>query len=219
MLENCNNLKLVEEYLRLGQKAMLAIKYSKIPVISALKGMALGGGSELLLHSSGVAAHIETNSGLVETGVGLIPGWGGCKEMILRSKTKEDLEAAFRNIITGKVSSSAYELQEILKIENFQIAMNVNRVLEVSKDLALESYKKQEYNRYLISVDWQKIISEFDGYDHVIATNLAEIFANNNANEEDLLKQEREIFIKLLSNKFTQDRITYMLQTGKRLKN
>ena len=219
MLENCNNLELVEEYLRLGQKAMLAIKYSKIPVISALKGMALGGGSELLLHSSGVAAHIETNSGLVEAGVGLIPGWGGCKEMILRAKTKEELVEAFRNIITGKVSSSAYELQDILKIENFQIVMNVNRVLEVSKDLALKSDKKQEYNRDLIRVDWQKIISEFDGYDQVIASELAALFANNNANEEDLLKQEREIFIKLLSNKFTQDRITYMLQTGKRLKN
>lgn len=69
------NFKLIEGLLQLGQKAMLRLKYSKIPVISCARGSALGGG--ILLHSNFVVAHQNLNSGLVELGVGLIPGWGG----------------------------------------------------------------------------------------------------------------------------------------------
>ena len=60
------------------------MKYAPIPVVGAPAGMALGGGCEILLHSSAVQAHAETYMGLVEVGVGLLPGWGGCKEMLAR---------------------------------------------------------------------------------------------------------------------------------------
>ena len=63
---------------------MLAVKYCKMPFIAAVKGFALGGGCELLLHSAGVIANIESNVGLVEMQVGLVPGWGGIKEVMLR---------------------------------------------------------------------------------------------------------------------------------------
>src|SRR6185437_15877490 len=70
-----------------GQNAYKAAKYAPFPVVSAPSGMALGGGCEILLHSAAVQAHAESYLGLVETGVGLVPGWGGCKEMVTRHVT------------------------------------------------------------------------------------------------------------------------------------
>lgn len=218
MLENANNLPLIDGYLKLGQQAMMAIKYSKIPVIAGLKGMALGGGCEFLLHSKAVVAHIETNSGLVESGVGLIPGWGGCKELILRAKTQEDLIAAFRMIMEGRVSSSAYELQEMLKLDQFQVSMNMNRVISDSKKLALKEFNQYKIGRGLIKIDLEKIILSYEGYDQIIARELAKLFIMNDALEQELLDMERSVFLKLLGNKLTQDRISYMLKEGKRLK-
>lgn len=222
ILDNIGNLNLIDEYLKLGQKAMMLLKYSKLNVISALKGKALGGGSEILLHSSAISAHIETNSGLVESSVGLIPGWGGCKEMILRSNTAEDLIESFKNIIFGKISSSAYELQKMLKLDQLKVVMNSNRVFQESKILALNNSTKNIHNpKQNIDVEWEKVISDMNliGYDKIIAYELSSLFANNQITENELLNKEREIFIKLLSNKLTQDRISHMLKFGKKLKN
>lgn len=219
MLDNSSNLALVENYLKLGQQAMMAIKYSNIPVIAGLKGMALGGGAEILLHSTAVVSHIETNSGLVEAGVGLIPGWGGCKEMIIRSNTKEELLGAFKIIMDGKISSSAYELKEMLKLDNFQISMNINRVISDCKNISSHKFTKFKRDRELLKIDWEEAILSYEGYDQVIARALAELFIINDSSEEELLEKERFVFLKLLSNKLTQDRIRYMLDHSKRLKN
>ncbi len=67
-----------------GQDTYMALKYAPFPVVGGSSGMALGGGCELLLHCDAVAAHLETYAGLVEAGVGVIPGWGGCKELLFR---------------------------------------------------------------------------------------------------------------------------------------
>ena len=77
----------VEHLLRKGQELYRALKYAPFPVVGAPSGMALGGGCEILLHCDAVQAHAETYSGLVEAGVGLVPGWGGCKEMLVRWST------------------------------------------------------------------------------------------------------------------------------------
>lgn len=99
------------------QKTMMRMRYSSIPVVAAPHGMALGGGCELCMHSDKVVAHAETYMGLVEFGVGLIPGGGGTKEFALRlsDELKEgDIRTnAFLNrylsIGQAKVSTSAYE--------------------------------------------------------------------------------------------------------------
>ncbi|MCY3829170.1 MAG: 3-hydroxyacyl-CoA dehydrogenase NAD-binding domain-containing protein, partial [Rhodospirillaceae bacterium] len=75
---------MIEGMLENGQKGMKAMKYAAFPVVAAPSGMALGGGCELLLHAAAVQAHAETYAGLVEAGVGVLPGWGGCKEMLVR---------------------------------------------------------------------------------------------------------------------------------------
>ena len=68
------------------------IRQIRKPVIAAVSGFALGGGCEILLHSDAIQAHAETYPGLVEVGVGVIPGWGGCKEMLLRLKFQKPIE-------------------------------------------------------------------------------------------------------------------------------
>ena len=100
------------------QKATMALKYARVPVVAAPHGMALGGGCEVVLHSDAVVAHAETYMGLVEIGVGLLPAGGGTKELALRAvRLAEQLEIdvspllfqAFQTIGMAKVSTSAAE--------------------------------------------------------------------------------------------------------------
>ncbi|QWV95405.1 3-hydroxyacyl-CoA dehydrogenase/enoyl-CoA hydratase family protein [Geomonas oryzisoli] len=101
------------------QRAMMAIKYSKIPVVAAPHSLVMGGGCETCLHADAINAHAETYMGLVEIGVGLIPAGGGTKEMAIRAirlAEANDTDVSpfllknYRNIAMAKVSSSATEL-------------------------------------------------------------------------------------------------------------
>jgi 3-hydroxyacyl-CoA dehydrogenase len=101
------------------QKAMMAIKYSKIPVVAAPHNMALAGGCEVCLHADAMNPHAETYMGLVEVGVGLLPAGGGTKELAIRAiKLAEEYDTDvspfiiknFTNIAMAKVSTSATEL-------------------------------------------------------------------------------------------------------------
>lgn len=100
------------------QKATSRLRYCQIPTVAAVKGMALGGGCEILLHCDHVVAHLESYMGLVEVGVGLLPAGGGCKEMALRAfqeaqlaqtKVMPLLQKYFLQIGKGEVSSSAHD--------------------------------------------------------------------------------------------------------------
>lgn len=101
------------------QEAMMAVKYSKIPVVAAPHGTVLGGGCEICLHADAMVPHAETYMGLVEIGVGLLPAGGGTKEMAIRAITLAEVNNAdispfifknFMNIAMAKVSTSAAEL-------------------------------------------------------------------------------------------------------------
>jgi 3-hydroxyacyl-CoA dehydrogenase len=101
------------------QRAMMAIKYSKIPVVAAPHNLAMGGGCETCLHSDAINPHAETYMGLVEIGVGLLPAGGGTKEMAIRAIALAEENGAdvtpflvknYQNIAMGKISSSAAEL-------------------------------------------------------------------------------------------------------------
>lgn len=82
--------KQIRGIIKQGQDSYMALKYAPFPVVVGVSGMALGGGCEILLHADAVQAHVETYTGLVEVGVGIIPGWGGCKEMIIRHLQSEE---------------------------------------------------------------------------------------------------------------------------------
>ena len=104
------------------QEALMAMKYCAIPVVAAPFGLTLGGGCEVALHCDAVIAHAETNMGLVEIGVGLLPAGGGTKEMALRAmglaahyqaEAQPFIAKLFMNIVTAKVSGSAAELHDM----------------------------------------------------------------------------------------------------------
>ena len=129
------------------QQAMMRMRYSSIPVVGTPHGLTLGGGCELNLHCDRVVASAESYIGLVEFGVGLIPGGGGTKEMTLRTALKyEDGEPEFnllRNtymtISTAKVSTSAAEAFDLGFLRRGdEIVVNPNRVIAQAKAAAIE---------------------------------------------------------------------------------
>ena len=125
----------------MGQRTFGAMKYAPFPVVGAPAGMALGGGCEILLHCDAIVAHAETYAGLVEAGVGLIPAWGGCKELLARFSRPgiagpvpggpmPPVSRAFEMVGLAKVSQSAAEARELgILRRGDAIVMNRDRVL------------------------------------------------------------------------------------------
>ncbi|WP_420580464.1 3-hydroxyacyl-CoA dehydrogenase/enoyl-CoA hydratase family protein [Reichenbachiella sp.] len=129
------------------QNTMMRARYSSIPVVVATSGMALGGGCELSLHSDHIQAHTETYMGLVEVGVGLIPGGGGTKEMTLRTSDAyrpgdpelNVLQENFMTIATAKVATSAYEARDLGFVrKSDEFTLNRARLLADAKNKAIE---------------------------------------------------------------------------------
>jgi len=130
------------------QNVNLAIKYAPKPVVAAPQGMALGGGCEISLHAAKIHAAAEAYIGLVEVGVGLIPGGGGTKEMLIRANENaasgDDLDLfhtlrpVFENIATAKVGTSAEECRELGYLRrNDSYSMNRERLVADAKQTAL----------------------------------------------------------------------------------
>ncbi len=161
----------ISDMVKQGQSGFMGLKYAPFPVVTSLAGMALGGGCELQLHADAVQAHMESYVGLVEAGIGVIPGWGGCKEMLFRHVAAAEatqksiakgekpahlmpggpmpaLSKAFEYISTAKVAGSAAEAQDMLILNDKSgITMNRRRVLADAKARALklaENYQPPE---------------------------------------------------------------------------
>jgi 3-hydroxyacyl-CoA dehydrogenase len=144
----------VDLAIRQFQGMTQAIKFSPKPVVVAPFGLCLGGGTEITLHAAARQPHAELYAGLVEVGVGLLPGGGGCKEMLLRALDRaatilpgrgesielmEAMKKAFETIATGKVATSAHEARALGFLhESDVITMNRERVLTDAKARALE---------------------------------------------------------------------------------
>jgi 3-hydroxyacyl-CoA dehydrogenase len=149
----------VDLVIRQFQGMTQAIKFSPKPVVSAPFGLCLGGGTEISLHAAARQPHAELYTGLVEVGVGLLPGGGGCKEMLLRAidsaaasrgkvsgealagsvEMMEAMKKAFEAIATAKVATSAHEARGLgFLSDSDRITMNRERVLSDAKTRALE---------------------------------------------------------------------------------
>jgi len=134
--------------IRLFQNTAMRIRYSSIPVVVAPHNLTLGGGCEFSLHADHVQVNAETYMGLVEFGVGLIPGGGGTKEFALRASDefKDDqivqnvLKERFLTIGMAKVSTSAVEAFELgyLQKDKYSISMNRSRLIADAKAKAIE---------------------------------------------------------------------------------
>ncbi|MBP7337830.1 3-hydroxyacyl-CoA dehydrogenase/enoyl-CoA hydratase family protein [Niveispirillum sp.] len=231
-----------------GQQTYKALKYAPFPTVSAPSGMALGGGCEILLHSSAVQAHAETYTGLVEVGVGVLPGWGGSKEMVIRHLANKRrpggpmpaLSAAFEAISTAKVAKSAFEARDMLILRPTDgITFNKDRLLADAKAKALElaaNYTPPQEPEIRLpgptaAAAFSMAVEGFAGqgkatkHDVVVSNAVAFVLSGGNTDitqvmtEDDLLTLEREGFLALTKTTGTINRIEHMLETGKPLRN
>jgi len=230
------------------QRTSMSIKESLVPVVSAVRGMAFGGGCEFQMHSARTVAALESYIGLVEAGVGLLPAGGGLHELAVRAAKSnpddpfESLKKVFETIAMAKVSASAFEAKQLgLLRESDIIIFNAYELLYVAKKIALslaESGYRPPMPARAIPVAGDTGTATFqaslanlkEGYfasphDIDIATRIADALCGGKiergslVDEEWLLALERKHFVELAKTEKTQARIAHTMTTGKPLRN
>ena len=206
----------VEPFVKLFQDTMMRVKYSQVPVVAAVSGVALGGGCELVLQSARRVAAMESYIGLVEVGVGLLPAGGGLKEAAIRAAQGVNLagntnfldftKASFENAAMAKVSSSAQEAMKMAYLKTGDIIVaNVYELLA----LAQSQVKAMRYSGYrppiptLIPVGGRSVASTVMGqvvnmrdggfiseHDAHIAQKIIEIITGGNVDAGTLVTEE-----------------------------
>lgn len=202
--------------IKLFQNTMMRCRYSSIPVVVAPHGMTLGGGCEMTLHADRVVAAAETYIGLVEFGVGVIPGGGGSKEMTLRAADlfrKNDVELNvlqeyFLTIGMAKVATSAYEAFDlgILQKGKDIVVVNRDRQIATAKQIALQMAEqgytqpverkdikvlgKQALGMFLVGTDQMVAGQYISEHDRKIANKLAYVMAGGDLSESTLVSEQ-----------------------------
>ena len=197
------------------QDTCMRLRYSSIPTVVAPQAMTLGGGCEMTLHADRVVAAAESYIGLVEFGVGVIPGGGGSKEMTLRASEtykKDDVELNrlreyFLTIGMAKVSTSAYEAYDlgILKPSKDIVVVNKDRQIaaakEVAKFIADQGYTKpiertdikvlgkQALGAFLVGTDQMNAGKYISDHDKKIANKLAYVMAGGDLSEASYVSE------------------------------
>lgn len=231
------------------QDTVMSIRRAPFPVVVAPAGMTLGGGAEFTLHADAVQAHAETYMGLVEAGVGLLPGGGGTKELLMRFTGElanyEDVDyfaavkRAFKLIAFATTTTSAFEARafgflqardRISMNRDHQLADAKRRVLDLApgylpplertvRALGREGLGNLEYALWAA-----KEAGQASAHDVRVGRAIAYVLCGGDGSardvtEQDILDLEREQFLILLGTKETQERIAFTLKTGKPLRN
>lgn len=240
---------MLAELIDQGHAVMKAVKYAPFPIVGAPSGMALGGGCEVLLHCAAIQAHAETYMGLVETGVGIVPAWGGCKEMLIRHQPGQrdpkgpmpGVISAFEQISQAKVSKSAAEARDMKFLRaHDRVSMNRDRLLGDARQLALElaenGYKPPAQvvlrlpgptGRAALDLAVQSFALQGIALQHdvVVASALAGVLTGGTTDittaiaEDSICGLEKDAFMSLLRSEATLARMEVMLSTGKPLRN
>jgi len=202
--------------IKMFQDTMMRCRYSSIPVIAAPHGMTLGGGCELTMHSDRAVAAAETYIGLVEFGVGVIPGGGGSKEMALRASDlfrKNDVELNvlqeyFLTVGMAKVATSAYEAFDIGVLQKGRdiVVVNKDRQIATAKQVALQMANqgytqpvrrtdikvlgKQALGMFLVGTDQMVAGQYISKHDQKIANKLAYVMAGGDLSEPNLVSEQ-----------------------------
>jgi 3-hydroxyacyl-CoA dehydrogenase len=230
------------------QRTSMRIKHALVPVVSAVRGLALGGGCEFQMHSARTVAALESYIGLVEAGVGLLPAGGGLHELAVRAAKAnpadpfESLKKVFETVAMAKVSPSAIEAKNMgLLRESDVIVFNAYELLYVAKQVALSlaesGWRPPLYQRNVPvagdvgTATFKASLANLQaGYfasehDIAIATRIADCLCGGNVergslvDEEWLLELERKHFVELAKTDKTQARIAHTMTTGKPLRN
>lgn len=206
----------ISNLIKLGQQAMIRLKYSSVNVTTIAAGLALGGGAEILLHSRNNILHQNINAGLVEVSVGLIPGWGGTKEMIIRGALDHNvLLENISNIIFYRKASSAEYFNEQYNID-CEINMNKKLIFQEATALNKSPCLKQSNDKLQIhKINLQEMKNNdchFDKLQLDLIDFFQEIINQQTYNEQDLLQIEHDQFIKLCHMPYALERITRILK-------
>ena len=243
------NVPKVEAVIAKFQQASLRLKYSQVPTIAAVDGMALGGGCEFSIHCTRIVATLESYIGLVEVGVGLLPAGGGSKEMAQRAAADArggdifpPLRRYFQQIAMGEVAKSAEIARDMGYLrQSDRIVLNRFELLHVAKEEAkainATAYRPPLHQRQIavagrtgIATFKASMLNMLEGnfiseHDYNIGCRIAETMCGGDVepgsvvDEDWLLELERKHFMALLATFKTQDRIEYMLKNGKPLRN
>ena len=231
------------------QHASQALRYSMVPTIAAVDGLALGGGCEFVMHCDRAVATLESYIGLVEVGVGLLPAGGGCKEFALRAAQNSlegdpfpQLKKYFQTVAMAELAKSA----EQAKVMGFlrpsdQVVMHRFELLHVAKIHALAlaegGYRPPLKTRQIpvagstgIATIQSLLVNMREGgfiseHDHLIGSKVAHVMCGGDltpgslVDEDWFLELERTAFIELLATEKTQARVEHTMKTGKPLRN
>jgi 3-hydroxyacyl-CoA dehydrogenase len=231
------------------QQSVMSIRRAPFPVVVAAHGLTLGGGCEFSLHADRVQAAAETYMGLVEVGVGVLPGGGGTKELAFRftealapyeeADPFEGIKRAFKLIAFATASTSAPEARALGYLQaGDRISMNRDtllsdakqRVLDLAPDYVppvekrMRALGRDGFGNLLYALWAAQEAGQASAHDVRVGRAVAYVLcggdgAPREVSEQDLLDLEREQFLSLLGTKETQARIEHMLQTGKPLRN
>ena len=247
-----NMLNELEALIKMGQDAFMAFRTAPKPVVAAPHQMALGGGCEICLAADRIVADPETYMGLVEVGIGVIPGWGGCKEMVRRRVSPHMhatnvnptpyLRQVFETVGFAKVSTSGEEARELGFLgQHDRVLMNTEHRIAEAKNMVLslaEAGYQPPVTKGNVWASGRDVVAavniEIYGmqqggfispYDAHVARKLGYILCGGDLSqgqwmdEQYFLDLEREAFMSLVGEKKTQDRIQYMLENNKPLRN
>jgi len=240
--------KAIEPIEKQLQDMMLTLRYAQVPTVAAIAGIALGGGTELSVYCSKRVAHLESYMGLVEIGVGLLPGAGGLTYLARRAAEQAEggdlmhfLKKYFQAAAMATVGKSAYDNRAIgYLLPSDAIVLHGHELLQVAIDSAKALYQ-QGYRPPLrttfpvlgrsgLATIKTTLVNMRDGgfisaHDYFIASKIAEVMcggeveAGSLVDEATLMALERKHFCALLGHPKTQERIMGMLQTGKPVRN
>ena len=238
----------VEDLIKQGQATYQALRFAPFPTVAAPTGLALGGGCELTLHCSAVQMHAETYIGLVETGVGVVPGWGGCAQMLGRAFGQKKrfggpippVAKVFETLSVAKVAKSAFDARDLMYLrESDGITMNRDRLLFDAKQRVLELAKDYKPPEPLVlnlpgptgraalglAIETFRLAGKALPHDVTVSKSLASILCGGEhdfttaTTESQILDLEFREFMKLIRTPETQARIDYTLKNGKPLRN
>ena len=227
----------LDSYLRLFQQATLRVRYAPMPVVTAARGLALGGGCEFNLAASSRVVAAELRLGLVETRIGVVPGAGGCKEMVRRFGAGVD---AFLPILqAGRMSDNALEARSWGFLDGSDlIRLDGERLLEAAvtraRELLAGGWSPPRPQALAVAgpgvleglhaeIEAGAGEGRLSAHDVVVGKALARVVCGGGArgtiSEEGLLDLEREAFLQLCGTPATRARIAHMLATGRPLRN